>query len=93
MDTNYMLACGIVWHKTGDPDAGWELVEALNSPDHRLRQFARGMLVQRRDSAITLLEDAIATGILTPEVAGPCMVELLKASRPGASTVTMSKEA
>ena len=33
MDFNYMLACGIVWSKTADPDAGWELVEALSSPD------------------------------------------------------------
>jgi hypothetical protein len=36
VDANYMLACGIVWRKTADPDAGWELVEALASPDPEL---------------------------------------------------------
>jgi hypothetical protein len=43
------------------------------------------MLVQRRDKAMALLEDAVGDGILTPEVAGPCMVELLRAGRPAAS--------
>jgi hypothetical protein len=83
MDAQYMLACGIVWRKSADPDAGWELVEALTSPDPELRQFARDMLVQRRDNAMALLEDAVGAGILTPEVAGPCMMELLRAGRSG----------
>ena len=51
-DFNYMLACGIVWSKTADPGAGWELVEALASPDPELRQFAREMLIHRRDNAM-----------------------------------------
>jgi hypothetical protein len=83
MDANYMLACGIVWSKTADPDAGWELVEALCSPDPELRQLAQDMLVQRRDNAMVILEDAVGAGVLTPEVAGPCMVELLRAGRTG----------
>jgi hypothetical protein len=33
MDANYVLACGIVWRKTADPEAGWELAQALESPD------------------------------------------------------------
>jgi len=33
MDVNYTLACGIVWRKTADPEAGWELVAALKSSD------------------------------------------------------------
>jgi hypothetical protein len=37
MDADYMMACGIVWRKTADPDAGRELVEALASPDPELR--------------------------------------------------------
>lgn len=79
MDTQYMLACGIVWAKTADPDAGWELAGALASPNPDLRLFARDMLVQRRDSAMALLEEAVGAGALTPEAAGPCMVELLRA--------------
>src|SRR5205085_2029824 len=82
MDANYMLACGIVWSKTADPDAGWELVEALASPDPELRQLARDMLSHRRDNAMALLEGAVGAGVLTPEVAGPCIVDLLRASRP-----------
>ena len=98
MDANYMLACGIVWRKTADPDAGWELVGALASPDPELRQFARDMLVQRRDNAMMLLammllEDAISAGVLTPEVAGPCMVELLRAGRSDTSIVILTREA
>lgn len=93
MDANYMLACGIVWRKTADPDAAWELVEAMASPDPELRQFARDMLIQRRDSAMALLEDAVGAGVLTPEVAGPCMVELLRAGRPGSSDFLVMSEA
>ncbi len=79
MDANNMLARGIVWCKTADRDAGWELVEALGSPDPELRQFAQYTLLERRDEAMELLEDAIAVGVLTPEMAGPCMVELIRA--------------
>jgi hypothetical protein len=93
MDANYMLACGIVWRKTADPDAGWELVEALASPDPELRQLARDMLVQRRDNAMALLEDAVGAGVLTPEVAGPCMVELLRAGRSSSSDFLVTSEA
>ncbi|HTT21915.1 MAG TPA: hypothetical protein VMG82_23500, partial [Candidatus Sulfotelmatobacter sp.] len=59
-------------------DAGWELVAALGSPDPESRQIARQMLAERRDNAMALLEAAIAAGILTPEVAGSCMGELLR---------------
>ena len=93
MDFNYMLACGIVWSKTADPDAGWELVEALASPDPELRQFARDMLIHRRDNAMALLEGAVGAGVLTPEVAGPCIVELLRAGRPGFSAFLVAGDA
>lgn len=93
MDANYMLACGIVWRKTADPDAGWELVGALASPDPELRQLARHMLVQRRDNAMVLLEHAITAGVLTPEMAGPCIVELLRAGGCDASVIALTSEA
>jgi hypothetical protein len=83
MDPDYMLACGIVWSKTADPEAGWKLVEALASPDPKLRQFAWEMLLHRRDNAMAILEGAVGTGVLTTEVAGPCIVELLRACRTG----------
>ena len=93
MDAQYMLACGIVWSKTADPDAGWELVEALSSPDPELRQFARDMLVQRRDNAMLLLEGAVGAGVLTPEVAGACIVELLRAGQTGSSDLLVAGDA
>ena len=31
MDADYMLACGVVWRKTADPEAGWDLVDGLKS--------------------------------------------------------------
>jgi hypothetical protein len=93
MDPDYMMACGIVWSKTADPDAGWELVEGLASPDRELRQFAWKMLLHRRDNAMALLEGAVGTGVLTPEVAGPCIVELLRAGRTGSSDFLVAGDA
>lgn len=93
MDTNYMLACGIVWRKTADPDAGWELVEALASPDPDLRQFARDMLILRRENAMALLEDAVGAGVLTPEMAGPCMAELFRTGTCTSSHSSVTSEA
>ena len=93
MDANYMLACGIVWSKTADPDAGWELVEALASPDPELRQFARDMLLHRRDNAMAILEGAVGSGVLSPQVAGPYIVELLQAGRTGSSHFLVAGDA
>jgi hypothetical protein len=90
MDANYMLACGIVWRKTADPEAGWELVEALESPDPRLRLLAQSLLVDNGEDSMDLLESAVATGIVSPRVAGPCMAEILrsgKARRTGGPTI------
>lgn len=81
METLCMVACGIIWRNTADPDAGWELVAALSSPDPELRHIARQMLAEQRDDAMALLEKAVTAGIVTPEVAGPCMSELLRPGR------------
>jgi hypothetical protein len=81
METLCMLACGIIWRNTADPDAGLELIAALGSPDPELRHIARHMLVVQRDDALVLLEKAVSTGIVTPDVAGPCMGELLRTGR------------
>ncbi len=83
MDANYMLACGIVWRKTADPEAGWELVEALQSSDPSLRMLARIFLVETGRDSMDLLEGAVASGILRPDVAGPCMAEILRSGQTG----------
>jgi hypothetical protein len=81
MDANYMLACGIVWRKTTDPEAGWELVEALQSSDPSLRMLAQTFLVETGKDSMDLLEGAVARGALSPEVAGPCMAEILRSGQ------------
>jgi hypothetical protein len=81
MDANYMLACGIVWRKTADPEAGWELVEALQSSDPSLRILAQTFLVETGKDSMDLLEGAVARGALSPEAAGPCMAEILRSGQ------------
>lgn len=78
MNTDYMLACGIVWHKMADPDAGSELVEALQSADPRDRALAQALLVDGGESSMRLLERALAEGAVSPEAAGPCMAEIFQ---------------
>ncbi|MGB9073923.1 MAG: hypothetical protein WCC22_14890 [Terriglobales bacterium] len=81
MDANYMLACGIVWRKTADPKAGWELVEALESPDPSQRFLAQALLIETGEDSMDLLEGAVASGIVSPGVAGPCMAEILRSGK------------
>jgi hypothetical protein len=78
VDPVYMLACGIIWRKTGDPDAGWELVEGLESSDSCLRLLARSLLVENGKQSMDLLESAVTTGKVSPQVAGPLMAEILR---------------
>ena len=78
MEASYVLACGIVWRKTSDPEAGWELVEALESADRRLRSLAQALLVESGEPSMDLLENAVAAGKISPQVAAPCMAEILR---------------
>jgi hypothetical protein len=78
MDCVYMLACGIVWRKTADPDAGWELVEGLESSDPCLRLLAWNLLAENGEQSMDFLESAVATGRVSPQVAGPLMAEILR---------------
>ena len=90
MDADYMLACGIVWRKTADPEAGWELVDALESRDPRLRLLAQSLLVENGEDSMDLLERAVATGMVSPKAAGPCMAEILggrQAKQRGGQTI------
>jgi hypothetical protein len=78
MDAEYTIACGIVWHKTADPEAGWDLVDALRSPDPYIRLLAQNLLASGGEESMRLLEDAIGMGIITPEAASACMAEILR---------------
>ena len=78
MNTDYVLACGVVWRKTADPEAGWDLVDGLKSRDPEVRVLAQTLLVESGESSMGLLESALAVGIVDPDVAGPCMAEILR---------------
>ncbi len=78
MNADYMLACGVVWRKSADPEAGWELVEGLESRDPALRVLAHTLLVESGDNSMGLLESALTAGVVDPDVAGPCMAEILR---------------
>jgi len=78
MNADYMLACGVVWRKTADPEAGWDLVDGLKSRDPEVRLLAQTFLVESGESSMGLLESALALGIVDPDVAGPCMAEILR---------------
>jgi len=78
MELDYVLACGIVWRKTADPEAGWELIEGLESEDPQLRGLAQTLLVEGGESSMGLLEDALVAGVVNPDIAVPCMAEILR---------------
>jgi hypothetical protein len=78
MNTDYLLACGAVWRRTADPEAGWDLVDGLKSSDPEVRVLAHTLLVESGESSMGLLESALAGGIVDPDVAGPCMAEILR---------------
>ena len=81
MQIDYMLACGIVWRRTADPVAGWELIEGLGSEDPRIQEIAKTLLVECGEPSMKLLESAVAVGIVSPAAAGPCIAEILGAYR------------
>ncbi len=77
MNDTYLFACGIVWQKTGDAEAGWELIEALRSSDPYIHSLAEVVLAGTGLRSLELLETAVKDGILTPEQAAPCIMEIL----------------
>ena len=78
MEADYVVACGIIWRKTADPVAGWELVEALGSDDQEIRLLAQSILTECGEASMNLLESAVATGMVKPDFAGPCMTAILR---------------
>jgi len=82
MHADYILACGVVWQKTADPEAGWELVGALESTDPSLRELAQRLLAQSGEISMGLIEEALVNGVVNSDRAGPCMAEILR-SRQG----------
>ena len=78
MKIDYIVACGVAWRKTADPVAGWELVEGLQSEDQEVSLLAETLLSESGEASMSLLENAVATGAINPERAGPCMAAILR---------------
>ena len=78
MEADYIVACGVVWRKTLDPVAGSELVEGLKSEDQEIRSLAGTILAESGEASMNLLESAVASGVVDPEFAGPCMAAILR---------------
>lgn len=54
-DAFYLLACAILWRKTANMSAGWELIQALASPDPGSRWLAASLLSQEPRPTIPVL--------------------------------------
>jgi hypothetical protein len=78
MDAIYILTCAIVWRKTADLEAGWELIAGLQSRDPQLQFLAQTLLVESGEEAMSLLERALTIGVVSPQAAAPCMAEILR---------------
>lgn len=78
MEADYIVACGVIWRKTQDPVAGSELVEGLQSEDQEIRLLAQTILAESGEGSMSLLESAVANGVVSPEFAGPCMAAILR---------------
>jgi hypothetical protein len=44
VDAFYLFGCITLWRKTGNIQAGWELIRALASPDPDVRSMAEAVL-------------------------------------------------
>jgi hypothetical protein len=78
MKADYIVACGIAWRNMADPVAGSELLEALQSEDQEASLLAHALLAESGETSMSLLESAVATGVVSPERAGPCMAAILR---------------
>ncbi len=78
MNPDYIVACGSAWRKMADPVAGSELLEALQSEDQEISLLAEAVLAECGEAAMSLLESAVANGVVNPDRAGPCMAAILR---------------
>lgn len=81
MNAEFLLACGVVFRRTADLEAAWQLVEGLASEDAALRVLAQTFLVEGGAVSMSMLETALAAGVVDSDVVGPCMVEILASQR------------
>jgi len=49
VDPLFLFGCGLLWHKTADAGAGWELIRGLRSRDSAVRAIARAWLAKAQN--------------------------------------------
>lgn len=81
MEVDRIVACGIAWRKRADPLAGLELVEGLQSADRDVRLLAQTLLAESGEASMSLLESAVTSGLVTPDLAGPPMATILRSQK------------
>lgn len=65
VDPLFLFGCGLLWHKTADAGAGWELIRGLKSRDIAVRAIARAWLAKAQNlrlPAASLPDWEAATG-------------------------------
>ena len=73
----FTYACAVVWCRSGEKDAGWELVRALNDGDGEIREIASCALADAGPRSLGLIEAALTLKQITPEQAAPCLLSIL----------------
>lgn len=51
-DPLYLFLCGVQWHRSAEPAAGWELVQSMLSEDRGSRAFAAELLARTEDGRL-----------------------------------------
>jgi hypothetical protein len=65
-----VLASGVVWNSTGDPDAGSDLLAALHEQDYEFRLLAECMLAEGDERSLKLIVHALESGAISNIEAG-----------------------
>ncbi len=60
-----VLASAIVWHSTGDVDAGAKLLAALHTQDYEFRLLAEYMLAEGGERSLGLVLDGLESGAIS----------------------------
>jgi hypothetical protein len=65
MDIVDVLASAIVWHSTGDLDAGSKLLAAIHTDDDEFRLLAEFMLAEAGERSFELILDGLESGAIS----------------------------
>jgi HEAT repeat protein len=82
LKTAYAYACAVVWCRSGEKEAGWELVRALTAEDSDIREIASNALAETGARSMPLLETALMLKQITPEQAAPCLQQIAESLTP-----------